>query len=67
MIAPPPELAQVEEPAPPPKKLENLGTLPAQTGGEGAEAVPETVPETVAETRAGGGAEPWAMKKAGEW
>lgn len=67
VIAPPPELAQVEEPAPPPKKLENLGTLPAQTGGAGAETVPETVPETVTETRAGAGAEPWSMKKAGEW
>ena len=52
VIAPPPELSQVEEPAPPPKKLEHLGTQPAQVGGDSA---------------GGGAAEPWAMKKSGEW
>lgn len=57
MIAPPPELSQVEEPAPPPKKLENLETQPAQAGDGGGN-----------DTEAGGvEADPWAMKKAGEW
>ena len=56
MIAPPPELSQVEEPAPPPKKLENLETQPAQAGEAG-------------DTGDTGGvdADPWAMKKSGEW
>lgn len=53
MIAPPPELSQVEEPAPPPKKLENLETQPAQAGGTG--------------DTGGVDADPWAMKKSGEW
>lgn len=52
VFAPPPELSQVEEPAPPPKKLEHLGTQPAQVGGG---------------TTGEGVAEPWAMKKSGEW
>ena len=53
-MAPPPELSQVEEPGPPPKKLENLETQPAQAGESG--------------TGAGGvEADPWAMKKSGEW
>ena len=57
VIAPPPELSQVEEPAPPPKKLENLETQPAQAGDGGGN-----------DTDAGGvEADPWAMKKAGEW
>ena len=56
VIAPPPELSQVEEPAPPPKKLENLETQPAQAGDAG-------------DTGDTGGvdADPWAMKKSGEW
>lgn len=57
VIAPPPELSQVEEPAPPPKKLENLETQPAQAGDT-----------TGTSTGAGGvEADPWAMKKSGEW
>lgn len=59
VIAPPPELSQVEEPAPPPKKLENLETQPAQVGdtsGGGNDA-----------DTGGVDADPWAMKKSGEW
>ena len=56
VIAPPPELSQVEEPTPPPKKMENLETQPAQAGDAG-------------DTGDTGGvdADPWAMKKSGEW
>ncbi|WP_293831581.1 hypothetical protein [uncultured Corynebacterium sp.] len=57
VMAPPPELSQVEEPEPPPKKLENLETQPAQAGDT-----------TGTSTDAGGvEADPWAMKKSGEW
>ncbi|MCZ9290746.1 hypothetical protein [Corynebacterium lehmanniae] len=58
VIAPPPELSQVEEPAPPPKKLENLETQPAQAGDAGTETGADA---------GGAEADPWAMKKAGEW
>jgi len=46
----------VEEPTPPPKKMENLETQPAQAGDAG-------------DTGDTGGvdADPWAMKKSGEW
>lgn len=56
VIAPPPELSQVEEPAPPPKKLQNLDTQTASIGGDGPVAGD-------AET----GQDPWGMKKTGEW
>ena len=58
MIASPPELSQVEEPAPPPKKLENLETQPAQAGDAGTETGADA---------GGAEADPWAMKKSGEW
>lgn len=56
VIAPPPELAQVDEPAPPSGKLDHLdelGTLPAQADG----GAPASQPAP----------EPWAMKKTGQW
>lgn len=56
VIAPPPELSQVEEPAPPPKKLQNLDTQAASIGGDGPVAGD-------AET----GQDPWGIKKTGEW
>ena len=56
VIAPPPELSQVEEPAPPPKKLQNLDTQAASIGGD----------DPVAGDGAAG-QDPWGIKKTGEW
>ena len=56
VIAPPPELSQVQEPPPPPKKAQHVDTTAASVGGADG-----------AQPGAQGGQDPWAMKKTGEW
>lgn len=78
VIPPPPELSQVEEPAPPPEKLEHI--QPPAT--EAAQVPPDPAPADAADQiestentetneddtpAAADSAEPWAMKKTGEW
>lgn len=63
VIAPPPELSQVEQPDPPPKKLDSAGTYPAQTAGTGGSATGAAS----AGPAAAPGNDPWAVKKTGEW
>ncbi|OEY12139.1 hypothetical protein A0K93_05625 [Corynebacterium sp. BCW_4722] len=64
MIAPPPELADVPEPAPPQEKMAHTQVaavpaapdVPASPAAEGA-AQPNNAPAE----------DPWAVKKTGEW
>lgn len=60
VIAPPPELAQVEEPAPPPKKFEAVDASGVQhnVDPEPEPQVPPVQPQNQAA---------WKMKKMGEW
>ena len=75
VIPPPPELSQVEEPAPPPEKLEHIESpatevaqVPPDPGPADAAEDNEPTENTDNDTPAAAdSAEPWAMKKTGEW
>lgn len=75
VIPPPPELSQVEEPAPPPKKLEHIESPATEVAQVPPDPAPADATEDAKQTEhtdndtpaAADSAEPWAMKKTGEW
>lgn len=78
VIPPPPELSQVEEPAPPPEKLEHIESpatevaqVPQDPGPADAAEPTDNADNTENNDNdtpaAADSAEPWAMKKTGEW
>lgn len=75
VIPPPPELSQVEEPAPPPKKLEHIESPATEVAQVPPDPGPADAAEDIEPTEntdndtpaAADSAEPWAMKKTGEW
>lgn len=75
VIPPPPELSQVEEPAPPPKKLEHIESPATEVAQVPPDPAPADATEDTKQTEhtdndtpaAADSAEPWAMKKTGEW
>ena len=75
VIPPPPELSQVEEPAPPPEKLEHIESPATEVAQVPQDPGPADAAEDIEPTEntdndtpaAADSAEPWAMKKTGEW
>ncbi|MDK8306305.1 hypothetical protein QP866_07400 [Corynebacterium imitans] len=75
VIPPPPELSQVEEPAPPPEKLAHIESPATEVAQVPPDPGPADAAEDIEPTEntdndtpaAADSAEPWAMKKTGEW